>query len=119
MATYTTISASEIDADSPITDTLLQRFRDNPIAITEGASGAPRNQATSLNTATNTLTGSIPATSEVTLTLGGYAFFPAVSMTGGSADLGISGAAADGPQIRLVNPTGSTVSYTVRWRAIY
>jgi len=41
MTTYSAITSSEIDADSPITDALLAKFRDNPIAINEGATGAP------------------------------------------------------------------------------
>lgn len=42
MAAYTTIADSEIDPESPFTTTLATKYRDNPIAITEGASGAPR-----------------------------------------------------------------------------
>ena len=42
MTTYTTIANGAIDQDSPVTQTLMQALRDNPIAITEGASGAPR-----------------------------------------------------------------------------
>jgi hypothetical protein len=44
MTTYTAIADSEIDVDSPITDSLIERLRDNPIAITEGATGAPKIQ---------------------------------------------------------------------------
>ena len=42
MTTYTSIANNEIDADSPATDTLFTRLRDNPIAIAQGASGAPK-----------------------------------------------------------------------------
>lgn len=42
MTTYTTIPNSDIDQDSPVTQPLMTALRDNPIAITEGASGAPR-----------------------------------------------------------------------------
>lgn len=42
MTTYTSIANNEIDADSPGTDTLFTRLRDNPIAIAEGSSGAPQ-----------------------------------------------------------------------------
>lgn len=42
MTTYTAIAYSEIDASSPATDTVLDRLRNNPIAIAEGATGAPR-----------------------------------------------------------------------------
>lgn len=44
MTTYTSIPAADIDTDSPITTTLMTLMRDNPIAITEGATGAPRVQ---------------------------------------------------------------------------
>lgn len=42
MATWRTIAASEVDPDSPVTATLMQALADNPTAIAEGASGAPR-----------------------------------------------------------------------------
>ena len=42
MTTYTSIPNADIDQDSPVTQTLMTALRDNPIAITEGASGAPR-----------------------------------------------------------------------------
>ena len=41
MTTYTTVADSEIDPESPGTTTLFTKLRDNPIAITEKASGAP------------------------------------------------------------------------------
>lgn len=41
MTTYTAIANTEIDADSPITTTLMQSMRDNPIAISEGSTDAP------------------------------------------------------------------------------
>ena len=42
MTTYTAITNGQIDQDSPITQPLMTAMRDNPIAITEGATGAPR-----------------------------------------------------------------------------
>ena len=48
MATYRSIAASETDANSPITQTLMEALADNPTAITEGATGAPRNVLKSL-----------------------------------------------------------------------
>ena len=44
MTTYSAVASTEIDADSPITDALLSKLANNPTAITEGASGAPRIQ---------------------------------------------------------------------------
>lgn len=50
MTTYTTITNAEIDQDSPITQPLMTALRDNPVAITEGAAGAPKIQAAALST---------------------------------------------------------------------
>lgn len=58
MTTYTTITNAEIDQDSPITQPLLTALRDNPVAITEGAAGAPKVQAAALDT----FVGTAPAT---------------------------------------------------------
>ena len=71
MTTYTAITAGEIDSDSPITDTLLARLRDNPLAIAEGATGAPRllgQAAARLGNGLPTIT--IAAGSTYTVTLG-------------------------------------------------
>ena len=48
MTTYTAIPNGDVDADSPITTTLITQLRDNPIAITEGASGAPQIQTAAI-----------------------------------------------------------------------
>jgi hypothetical protein len=42
VTTYTPIPDSSIDVDSPGTQSLFGALRNNPIAIAEGASGAPR-----------------------------------------------------------------------------
>jgi hypothetical protein len=44
MTSYVAIADSDIDPESPIVATLMTRLRDNPIAITEGSSGAPKVQ---------------------------------------------------------------------------
>lgn len=49
MATYSAVSASEKDADSPITVGLIDKLDQNPHAIAEGASGAPKIQAAALD----------------------------------------------------------------------
>lgn len=41
MTTYTTIADADIDQDSPVTQPLMTALRDNPIAMAEGAAGAP------------------------------------------------------------------------------
>ena len=42
MATYREIAASEVDADSPFTTTLMEALDGNTTAIAEGAIGAPK-----------------------------------------------------------------------------
>ena len=119
MTTYTAISAGEIDADSPITADLMSKLRDNPIAISEGSTGAPKVLANALNITSNSLTGSIGAGAGVVLTIGAYAFFPSIQLqSGGSADWGTTGTTADDGKLNLSNSTGSSISYTVRWRSI-
>ena len=55
MTAYVAIANGEIDQDSPGTQPLFTALRDNPIAISEGASGAPRILDAALDTtASNT-----------------------------------------------------------------
>lgn len=42
MATYNPISATEKDGDSPVTVSLLDKLDQNPLALWEGAPGAPK-----------------------------------------------------------------------------
>lgn len=42
MTTYTAITDTETGHKKPVTVSLLRRLRDNPIAVAEGATGAPR-----------------------------------------------------------------------------
>ncbi len=42
MTSYITITDAETDPSAPITSELAKKWRDNPIAITEGETGAPR-----------------------------------------------------------------------------
>lgn len=49
MTTYTTLTDATLSQDKPLTQSTVRALRDNPTAITEGASGAPRNAPASLN----------------------------------------------------------------------
>jgi hypothetical protein len=49
MADYVQILDTQIEPDAPLTSTLAAQWRDNPIAIAEGAAGAPRNRPLSLD----------------------------------------------------------------------
>lgn len=48
MTTYTVLSDAELAQDKPITQAKMRALRDNPIAITEGASGAPQIQTAAI-----------------------------------------------------------------------
>lgn len=52
MADYITVVDSSVDPDAPLTSDLMYRLRDNPIAIAEGAVGAPKVRSEALNLAT-------------------------------------------------------------------
>lgn len=56
MATYTAITDTEIEPEKPVTTSLMNRLRDNPLAIAEGASGAPRIQTAGIDTGAVTQT---------------------------------------------------------------
>ena len=57
MADWTVITDAQLDPDAPLTSDLAYAWRDNPIAIAEGASGAPRIRADAMggSVAGNTL----------------------------------------------------------------
>jgi hypothetical protein len=46
---YNNIPDAEIDPDSPVTASLMQKLRDNPIGIAQAAAGAPKVQYNALN----------------------------------------------------------------------
>lgn len=50
MTTYTAIPNSDVDADSPVTTGLMTLLRDNPLAISEGSTGAPKIQTAAYDT---------------------------------------------------------------------
>ena len=49
MTDYTSIADSQIDPKAPVTSELMTALRDNPIAISEGSSGAPKIKPEALN----------------------------------------------------------------------
>lgn len=60
MANFTTIPDSDVDQDSPGTVGLFTALRDNPIAIIEGASTAPRILGRAIARETEGTNGSLP-----------------------------------------------------------
>jgi len=49
MASYNEVSISEKDPDSPLTASLVDKLDQNPLALFEGAAGAPRLQNNAIN----------------------------------------------------------------------
>lgn len=50
MADWKTIPDTDVDPDAPVTSELMYALRDNPVAIAEGATGAPRVMGVALDT---------------------------------------------------------------------
>lgn len=50
MADFVTVTQTARDPDAPVTTNLINALYDNPIAIAEGASGAPRVQYAAMGT---------------------------------------------------------------------
>ena len=51
MSTYTAIADAEIDQDSPVTQILLTKYRENMLAIQQGDATAPKIQVVALDSA--------------------------------------------------------------------
>lgn len=54
MADWTAIPDAQLDPDAPLTSELAYAWRDNPIAITEGAAGAPKIQDAAMGSTVTT-----------------------------------------------------------------
>ena len=127
MASYTDQSTDSLLPGEPWTSAKALACFENPVAIAEGAAGAPRIStaayaANSVNenamkvqqfTATGTLGGN--ATTIITIP-GNLVFFPRVSggTVGGNP---IEGVMAGG-QLKLFNPESASADYTVSWYSI-
>ena len=138
MTGYAAILNSEVDPESPITTSLMVALRDNPIAITEGSSGAPNivtaaitdanvTQA-KLPTSTVSLFGSLTSNTVAYLTLHNYMFFPMIHAENAAGDAQSSvavighvsdGADPDAARCGLANHDGSnTNTYDFDYRYI-
>ena len=134
MTTYTAIPNSDIDASSPVTESLLTLMRDNPLAQFEGDGSAPAFGSNVIDTtqivasavgrseianSVTTSAGSINNGANLDFALNDWALFPMVhhtqdtSMGGHSTD----GTSAASPRFNLRNDSGVNGSYDVdhRW----
>lgn len=126
MTAYITITDVETDPEAPLTSTLAKKWRDNPIAITEGSTGAPKVQRAAiqdaainrvkLSTGTNSASWSTGSGGgSGTILLDAYSFFPASTLAGSTLSFGGAGT-VDAPRLAWTSNGTSTGSAT--WRYI-
>lgn len=109
MADWTLIADSALDPDAPLTSDLAYAWRDNPIAISEGSPGAPKNMGISLDDVFRGayVTAGTSATDFIGLQRAKTIMLDFVAVSGGSVNLNIAfsnnnGSSFAGAQI-LVN----------------
>lgn len=71
MATYTAVSTTEKDVDSPITVSLIDKLDQNPLAMFEGASGAPKLANAAISDNSITPTKLVKSTYDIANNIGG------------------------------------------------
>ena len=117
MTTYTPILNAEVDAESPITDLLLTRLRDNPIAIAAGDVGAPRIVAGGLSIATNSVSGNIVSSgATLRINIDRKAFFPDIR---GNVELtALTGTASPTTPGFTIKARGNNSPYSIAWEYV-
>lgn len=144
MTTYTAIANAEIDAESPITTTLMTLLRDNPIAVSEGSAGAPKIQTAALDqtvsteavstatmrdgavvrvklaTTTVSLAGTIGGSSDFDIALSPYSFFPMFHSTDAQAVYYslTDYANPDAPHVRVIGNGKGSQFYDIDYRHV-
>ena len=131
MADYVEILDTQIEPDAPLTAVLAGQWRDNVLAIAEGASGAPRVQRAAIqnsainrvkiDTATNSVSGSLSIGGSVNITMDPYSFFPRTTASNANVLMaaGLGGSGSDQARFRLFNfDTDNTHTYSAAWRYI-
>lgn len=138
MTAYTAILASDIDPESPITSALMTSMRDNPIAITEGAAGAPRIQSAAfaagavnapaiaggvvaqghLKTAFGDVATPNATSGSAVLPGGEYGFYPSLLSNAGPTRVMIAYAGGTGTRIAHESTDGTAQTITARQRYV-
>lgn len=120
MATYTSITNGQVDVNSPIDQALITALRDNPIAISEGATGAPRVKTAALEAPTQGSTNTLVRVVQGGLWSITTSTFPtnpnnAVEIQAADNAIGFSVHVAGGMQIALEQRAdGTATTSTVR-----
>jgi len=130
MADWTNLPNQAVGVGGLPSGTTVTALRDNPVAIAEGAPGAPRVQRAAIegdainrvkiDTGTNSVSGTLSAGGGVDIIMNPYSFFPRV--TGGSTvsmRAASGGSGPDASRFRLTNTsTDDSAAYSVAWRFI-
>lgn len=132
MPEYQEILDTEVQPEAPLTSSLGVRFRDNPIALANGASGAPRIQTAAINNSAVTaqkiniqqrsFSGSLDNDEETTITVSDTnPLFPRLTTSEADAIAMIANESrGTGSRVRVkhTDPFVATRSYAVAWRYI-
>lgn len=143
MADWTDIPDANLEPDRPIRSVDGLALRDNPIALADGASGAPRIQTNAIEndavtqdkiasnsvgrseaiSGTSSTSGTIGGGGNTGITLDNWALFPSFGGAENSSDIRIvldtSSASASSPKVRLVNTDSQSArTYDIAWRYI-
>ena len=114
-------TTAEYDVGAPATSLSFERWFRNPVAMAQGAVGAPRIVAGALNIATNSVSGSLAISATVRINLDRKSFFPDIkSNAAGLTVLGLDGASASPstPGFGLFNENAVPIGYSVAWEYI-
>jgi len=118
MADYIPILNSQLEPKAPVTSELMFQLRDNPIAITEGAVGAPRIQDAALGITSTTAGNTWVRNRTATSALGAVGTYVMLQYIG--PDTLQPGDTAGGDDLRYSSAGGDTVVTVVpgTWRAM-
>ena len=108
MAVYKQIPDSDIDSESPITESLLTQLRDNPAAIAQGASGAPRIVNSAIHPSAGISTSKLASDNGITQ---GMIANRAIGIGELKTALSIQSASVSGSSYSSITPTGGSYSF--------
>lgn len=118
MADWKDLPDSALDPDAPVTSELAYAWRDNPIAIAEGAVGAPRILDAALSGVVTNAGRDWVMNRTAALVAGAIGSYVFATYTGG-VSIGF-GDTVSGTEIRTSNAAGapSTATLTGQWRCL-
>lgn len=118
MTDYNAITDNEIEPEKPVTTSLMTRLRDNPIAITEGAAGAPQIQTAAIaNSAVTTAKIANTAVTAAKLATGNNErdWVLARIAAASAGAVGTYGLFNDGSAVSSRDPGETTAGSNLRW----